>query len=76
FHAAREEQSEHDPKVEAVVAPWPHSAESHAESVADFIPGWLLPRWQVEAIQTDAAPPAQGIDLGQLTRYDLNDGWD
>ncbi|MGY4892336.1 UNVERIFIED_CONTAM: hypothetical protein EX528_18840 [Xanthomonas axonopodis] len=59
FHAARAEQSEHDPKVEAVVAPWPHSVESHAESVADFIPGWLLPRWQVEAIQTNAAPPAQ-----------------
>ncbi len=63
FHAAREEQSEHDPKVEAVVAPWPHSAESHAESVADFIPGWLLPRWQVEAIQTDATPTAQAVDL-------------
>ncbi|MEA9653040.1 hypothetical protein ABFU65_12205 [Xanthomonas campestris pv. raphani] len=58
FHAARAEQSEHHPKVEAVVAPWPHSVESHAESVADFIPGWLLPRWQVEAIQTNTAPPA------------------
>ncbi len=67
FHAAREEQSEHDPKVEAVVAPWPHSAESHAESVADFIPGWLLPRWQVEAIQTDATPTAQAV---VLERYD------
>lgn len=65
LHAAREEQSEHDPKVEAVVAPWPHSAESHAESVADFIPGWLLPRWQFEAIQTDATPPAQAVNTRQ-----------
>ncbi len=59
FHAARAGQSEHDPMVEAVVAPWPHSVESHAESVADFIPAWMLPRWQVEAIQNNATPPAQ-----------------
>jgi len=61
FHAARQEQSEQDPKIEAVATLWPHSAESHAESVAAFIPGWMLPQWQVEAIRTNA-PPARAVD--------------
>lgn len=52
--------------VEAVVAPWPHSAESHAAGVADFIPEWLIPQWQLDALESKAAPPAQGIALGQV----------
>lgn len=41
--------------VEAVVAPWPHSAESHAASVAEFIPSWLIPQWQATALENDGA---------------------
>jgi len=63
--------------VEAVVAPWPHSAESHAAGVADFIPEWLIPQWQLDALESKAAPPAQGIDLAQpapsVTRYRIED---
>lgn len=40
---------------EAVAAPWPHSAESHAASVANFIPECILPAWQAEAMTANAA---------------------
>lgn len=49
--------------LDAVVVPWPLGAESHAAGVADFIQQWLLPRWQVEAYEANAAatsPERQG----------------
>lgn len=42
---------------------WPHSAESHAAGVADFIPNWLLPRWQVDALENKAVRTAQAVEL-------------
>ncbi|HGM7097165.1 hypothetical protein JY407_05125 [Stenotrophomonas maltophilia] len=54
--------------IEAKVVPWPHSAESHAAGVAEFIPQWLIPQWQLDALEANAAPPAQAVDLGQLPR--------
>lgn len=53
-------RGEGEVRVEAVVAPWPHSEKSHAESVAEFIPNWLLPRWQVEALTKLTPQPAGG----------------
>lgn len=50
--------------IEAKVVPWPHSAESHAAGVAEFIPQWLIPQWQLDALEPNAAPPAQAVDLG------------
>ncbi|HDS1222158.1 TPA: hypothetical protein QEF96_000828 [Stenotrophomonas maltophilia] len=55
--------------IEAKVVPWPHSAESHAAGVAEFIPQWLIPQWQLDALEANAAQPAQAVDLGQLPRY-------
>lgn len=52
--------------IEAKVVPWPHSAESHAADVAEFIPQWLIPQWQLDALEANAAPPAQAVDLGQI----------
>ncbi|EKT4092724.1 TPA: hypothetical protein UOA80_001093 [Stenotrophomonas maltophilia] len=50
--------------IEAKVVPWPHSAESHAAGVAEFIPQWLIPQWQLDALKADASPPVQAVDLG------------
>ncbi|HDS1830707.1 MULTISPECIES: hypothetical protein [Stenotrophomonas] len=50
--------------IEAKVVPWPHSAESHAAGVAEFIPQWLIPQWQLDALEANAAQPAQAVDLG------------
>ncbi|HEL5342796.1 TPA: hypothetical protein UOJ01_001326 [Stenotrophomonas maltophilia] len=52
--------------IEAKVVPWPHSAESHAAGVAEFIPQWLIPQWQLDALEANAAQPAQAVDLGLL----------
>ena len=52
--------------IEAKVVPWPHSAESHAAGVAEFIPQWLIPQWQLDALEANAATPAQAVDLGPL----------
>ena len=49
--------------IEAKVVPWPHSAESHAAGVADFIPQWLIPRWQLDALEAKDAGPTQAVDL-------------
>jgi len=43
--------------MRAEVAPWPHSAASHAKDVGRFIVDWLIPRWQLKALA--AAPAAQ-----------------
>ncbi|UQA71923.1 hypothetical protein K1516_07385 [Stenotrophomonas maltophilia] len=51
--------------IEAKVVPWPHSAESHADGVAEFIPQWLIPQWQLDALEANAKPTAQAVDLGQ-----------
>ncbi|MGY0607439.1 hypothetical protein ACVHXL_06330 [Stenotrophomonas sp. FS3] len=50
--------------IEAKVVPWPHSAESHAAGVAEFIPQWLIPQWQLDALEANAKQPAQAVDLG------------
>ena len=50
--------------IEAKVVPWPHSAESHADGVAEFIPQWLIPQWQLDALEVNAKQPAQAVDLG------------
>jgi hypothetical protein len=52
--------------IEAKVVPWPHSAESHAAGVAEFIPQWLIPQWQLDALEANAAPPAQAVDLADF----------
>lgn len=39
----------HGVTCKAVVAPWPHSAASHAEGVGSFITDHLVPAWQTEA---------------------------
>ena len=54
--------------IEAKVVPWPHSAESHSAGVAEFIPQWLIPQWQLDALEANAAPPAQAVDLDELRR--------
>lgn len=41
--AAREDRHPYDPKMEAVAAVWPHSPESHAAGVGEFIGQWLSP---------------------------------
>jgi hypothetical protein len=51
--------------IEAKVVPWPHSAESHAAGVAEFIPQWLIPQWQLDALEANTKQPAQAVDLGQ-----------
>jgi hypothetical protein len=56
--------------MHAEVAPWPHSAESHAEDVEKFIPNWLLPRWQVEGTTT----PTAAAD-SDLVRDAYRHGW-
>ena len=48
--------------IEARVVPWPHSAESHAAGVAEFIPQWLIPQWQLDALEAKAKAPAQAVD--------------
>jgi hypothetical protein len=50
--------------IEAKVVPWPHSAELHADGVAEFIPQWLIPQWQLDALEANAKQPAQAVDLG------------
>lgn len=50
--------------IEAKAVPWPHSAESHAAGVAEFIPDWLIPQWQLDALEANAKQPAQAVDLG------------
>lgn len=52
--------------IEAKVVPWPHSAESHAAGAAEFIPQWLIPQWQLDALEANAKQPAQAVDLGQF----------
>lgn len=52
--------------IEAKVVPWPHSAESHADGVAEFIPQWLIPQWQLDALEANAKQPAQAVDLGAV----------
>lgn len=52
--------------IEAKVVPWPHSAESHAAGVAEFIPQWLIPQWQLDALEAKADQPAQAVDLGAV----------
>ncbi|EKT2104898.1 hypothetical protein QD001_001362 [Stenotrophomonas maltophilia] len=52
--------------IEAKVVPWPHSAESHADGVAEFIPQWLIPQWQLDALEANAKQPAQAVDLGRI----------
>lgn len=66
FHAARSSNSIYEPKMEAVVAPWPHSAESHAADVAKFIPEWIIPASQLRTETKIVAPPAQAVDLGPV----------
>jgi|GEM_PF-1225858 len=51
--------------IEARVVPWPHSAESHAAGLAEFIPDWLIPQWQLDALEANAKQPAQAVDSGQ-----------
>lgn len=38
------------PSVNPVVAAWPYSASAHAEFVGDFIETFLVPKWQIEAL--------------------------
>lgn len=52
--------------IEAKVVPWPHSAESHAAGVAEFIPQWLIPQWQLDTLEANAAQPAQAVDLSAV----------
>lgn len=66
FHAARFSNSIYEPTMEAVVAPWPHSAESHAADVAKFIPEWIIPASQLKTEKKMVAPPAQPVDLGPV----------
>lgn len=51
--------------IEAKVVPWPHSAESHAAGLAEFIPDWLIPQWQLDALEANAKQPAQAVESGQ-----------
>lgn len=50
----------------AVVEPWPHSAESHAESVEKFCEEWLIPQQQARVTRTF-------FDPAQLTKDSY--GW-
>lgn len=52
--------------IEAKVVPWPHSAESHAAGVAEFIPQWLIPQWQLDTLEANDAQPAQAVDLSAV----------
>lgn len=60
---AGQPKDEHTPHFEAVAAPWPHSAESHAAGVADFIMNFLLPGWQVD--------PERAMRVAVVNRQDL-----
>ncbi|MCU1145752.1 hypothetical protein [Stenotrophomonas maltophilia] len=51
--------------IEARVAAWPHSAESHAAGVGDFIPQWLIPQWQLDALQSEGSQSIPAADHGQ-----------
>lgn len=56
--------------IEAKVVPWPHSAESHAAGVAAFIPQWLVPQWQLDALESTAA--RQPVDEVSVKKEDAN----
>lgn len=45
-----------DVLMEAVAAPWPHDAESHAELVGQFIESWMIPRAHLAAIKAGQIP--------------------
>ncbi len=56
--------------IEAKVVPWPHSAESHAAGVAEFIPQWLVPQWQLDALESTAARQPVGEPVAWMTHHD------
>lgn len=57
---AKKRLDDHAPRIEAVAAPWPHDAKSHADEVDTFIEQWLLPSGQVKAL---AQQPAAVDDI-------------
>lgn len=58
---------EGDVLCKAVVAPWPHSAKSHAEGVGGFITGHLIPAWQ--AIAGTSGHPSMVMQMIQKASF-------
>lgn len=73
---AKQPKDANSPKLEAVAAPWPGGAASHAAGVESFITEYLLPQGAVaghllvEALQTAEAALA---DIGDADREDGDD---
>lgn len=67
FILGRKDQHQHDPVCSAVVAPWPHSAASHAESVGKFMVEWLLPKEHRDASQFKVQKAVKDLIVMALT---------
>jgi hypothetical protein len=55
---------ETDVLIRAVVAPWPHSPESHAETVERFALDFLVPQGVLRKLATPTAEPNKKNDRG------------
>lgn len=56
--------------VNAVAAPWPHSAESHAASVGAFEADWILPQSAATPTPSSTAPEAVHVECRECRRCD------